>query len=315
MPAEVQENDLQHALNHFEEEETMEVQVAKCNTCGAEATVDAHVSSSSCPFCDTPLIVSENSSKKIHKPKYLLPFGIEEKKAIENFDAWLKKLWWAPSQLKSYASADKMDGVYIPFWTYDSDTATKYEGERGDNYEAISTNSEGETVTKTETKWSNVNGRVREFFDDVLIPASASLKKNKLKSLEPWDLDKLVYFDNKYLSGFQTESYQVSLKDGYEEAKKEMEKKIRAKIEKDIGGDDQRIEHLDTQYFDSKFKHILLPIWISAYQYDDKIYQFMVNARTGEVQGERPYSKGKIISAIAFWALLIGALIYYFANK
>ncbi|MFT5617238.1 MAG: putative RNA-binding Zn-ribbon protein involved in translation (DUF1610 family) [Arenicella sp.] len=315
IPAEVQENDLEHALTHFEEEETMEVQIAKCNTCGAEATVDAHVSSSSCPFCDTPLIVSENSAKQIHRPQYLLPFGIEGKTAISNFDTWIGKLWWAPSKLKSYASADKVDGIYIPFWTYDCDTATKYEGERGDQYTTTTTNSDGETETETQTNWSRVSGRVREFFDDILISASTSLKKKKLRELEPWDLENLVHFDNKYLAGFQTENYQISLKDGYEEAKKIMETKIRTKIERDIGGDEQRIDRMDTQYFDSKFKHILLPVWISAYQYNDKIYQFMVNARTGEVQGERPYSTAKIVSAIVFWTTLIGGVIYYFATK
>ena len=31
------------------------------------------------------------------------------------------------------------------------------------------------------------------------------------------------------------------------------------------------------------FKHILLPLWLSAYHYRDQSYRFMVNARTGEV--------------------------------
>jgi len=45
-----------------------------------------------------------------------------------------------------------------------------------------------------------------------------------------------------------------------------------------------------------------LPIWISAYRYKEKVYRFLVNARTGEVQGERPWSWAKI-------ALLVAAII------
>ena len=42
------------------------------------------------------------------------------------------------------------------------------------------------------------------------------------------------------------------------------------------------------------FKHLLLPIWLATYRYRDQLYQILVNARTGEVQGRRPYSVWKI---------------------
>jgi hypothetical protein len=42
------------------------------------------------------------------------------------------------------------------------------------------------------------------------------------------------------------------------------------------------------------FKHLLLPMWIASYRYHEEVYRFLVNARTGEVQGERPWSWAKI---------------------
>ena len=42
----------------------------------------------------------------------------------------------------------------------------------------------------------------------------------------------------------------------------------------------------------------LLPVWISAYRFHDRTFRFLVNARTGEVQGERPYSWIKITLAV-----------------
>ena len=53
------------------------------------------------------------------------------------------------------------------------------------------------------------------------------------------------------------------------------------------------------------FRHLLLPVWIGAYRFQDKVYQVAVNARTGEVQGERPYSKAKIALLVAAVLLVI----------
>ena len=313
-PAEVKELDLEAALQNFESEPQLEVQTVKCTNCGASSTLEPNVTSSSCAFCDTPLVVSQAQTTKMHKPQYVLPFKIEERKAIENFETWINKLWWAPSNLKRYASADKVDGVYIPFWTYDCETDTTYEGQRGDNYTETTTNADGETETETHTRWSYASGRIRKAFDDILITATKSLNKNKLNALKPWDLDQLMEYDDRYLSGFTTETYQVDLKDGFEQAKKYMDRKIETAIERDIGGDEQRIDRKNTRYYNPTFKHILLPVWISAFRYNDKLYQFMVNARTGEVKGERPYSKGKIAFAIIGGIAIIAALVYLFSK-
>ena len=43
-----------------------------------------------------------------------------------------------------------------------------------------------------------------------------------------------------------------------------------------------------------KFKHVLRPVWISAYRYRDKGYRFLSNGQTGEVSGESPKSWWKI---------------------
>ena len=85
-------------------------------------------------------------------------------------------------------------------------------------------------------------------------------------------------------------------------------------IRADIGGDQQRINETDTQYSDITFKHILLPFWIAGFRFHNKIYQFIVNGRTGEVQGDRPYSWIKI----AFAVLLVGAAVataIYFGSQ
>jgi hypothetical protein len=64
-----------------------------------------------------------------------------------------------------------------------------------------------------------------------------------------------------------------------------------------------------TQYDDITFKHILLPVWISAFRFRDRVFRFLVNGRTGEVQAERPWSWAKIALTILAAAAALTALV------
>ena len=150
-------------------------------------------------------------------------------------------------------------------------------------------------------------------FDDVLVCASHSLPEKIARDLEPWDLHELTAFDDRFLSGFVTESYQIDLRNGFDTAKNVMAPQIRTTVCQHIGGDVQQVTSISSEYNSVTFKHILLPLWISAYRYNDKVYRFMINARTGEVQGERPYSAIKII-LFSLTIIAIGVGIWYFAT-
>ncbi|MGC3947337.1 MAG: hypothetical protein QM762_22945 [Chryseolinea sp.] len=302
---------------NFLKEDTVEVAVVKCENCGATTTLNARISSDKCPFCASSLVVKTGTTASLHKPQYVLPFGIDDKKATANFQRWLKSLWFAPSDLKHYAdSANRLAGMYLPFWTFDCKTNSSYTGQRGENYtvtESYTAVENGRNVNRTrqvvKTRWYPASGRVGNTFDDVLIEATASLRKDKLRALEPWDLKNLVNYNDGYLSGFRTETYSVDVKGGYQEAKQVMEPVIHGTIRADIGGDQQIIQFVNTSYHNPTFKHILLPVWLSAYRYNNKVFQFLVNARTGEVQGERPYSAIKITLAVIAVLVIVGVII------
>lgn len=284
-----------------------EVMTVKCDTCSAQTSFDADVISGVCPFCGNPIVVSGGSVHRSIQPKALLPFAIDKHKALEMFSQWLNQLWWAPGDLMKMASQEgKLTGMYIPYWTYNAVTYTTYTGERGEDFteteEYEDTNDDGETVintrTVTRTIWYPVSGNVTTTFNNTLVIGSRSLPKHNTEKLEPWDLQNLINFDTSFLSGYKTEIYQVDLKEGFEDAKSKMEGVIRENVINDIGGFHQRILYMETSYDNKTFKHILLPLWLSSYQYQNKVYRFMINGRTGHVQGERPYSWGKITLAI-----------------
>ncbi|MCK4764063.1 MAG: hypothetical protein KAW12_17825 [Candidatus Aminicenantes bacterium] len=319
---EIEEIDyVQFINNKLDKEEKMEVVAVKCKSCGAAITLDPNVTSDECPYCAQNIVIEGGSTSTLLKPKSVIPFKIEKKKAAESFKDWISHLWFAPSDLKKYTQRERIDGIYVPYWTYDTDTHSDYSGQRGDYYYVTesytATNSEGETETRNRqvrrTRWTPVSGDVSVSFDDVLVIASHSLPVKYTDKLEPWHLNELLPFDNKYLSGFRSESYQVEVTTGMETAKGKMEPVIKSTIRSHIGGDEQRVLSVDTSYQNITFKHILLPIWISSYRYGQKVYRFLINGQTGEVQGERPYSVLKIVLAVLAVIALI--VIGYFIFK
>ena len=284
--------------------DTVETLNVKCNGCGAASSLPPGTASGVCPFCGQPIVAQAMSTRKI-KPEALLPFAIKREQAAQAFRQWLSSLWFAPGQLAACAEKGKIDGCYIPAWTYDCDTTSEYVGERGEDYTETETYTEtvnGQSETRTreviKTRWWPASGIVQNQFDDVLVMASNSLPPKCRDHLEPWDLKSLAPYQDEFLSGFVTEMYQVDLPGGFETAKQIMAPPIRQSVESDIGGDHQRIFSVDTDYRDITFKHILLPLWISAYSLRGRTYRFLVNARTGKVAGERPYSAWKISAAV-----------------
>ena len=182
------------------QEETIESQTVKCQACGAESSLDPAVSMSHCPFCGTTMHAEAKTTRLI-KPKSLLPFRVTKKDGMEKFRDWLGRLWFAPSALKTAAQVEGgLKGMYIPYWTYDSNTFTWYDGEQGIDYQETEyytdTDEDGNTVQKervvTRTEWYPVSGTVWNDFDDVLVLATESLPREKTDRLEPWDLENLT---------------------------------------------------------------------------------------------------------------------------
>ena len=291
--------------------------VVKCPACGAETALEQNMFSAECTFCASPLTVKPDA-RAVANPQGVLPFKLEKKAASDSFNKWLHKLWFAPNDLKKRASSDKFNGVYLPFWTFDAATESSYTGQRGDHYtvtERRVVNGKEENVRVTKTRWSAASGWVRRFFNDILITASRALPSKFLNALEPWDLANLAPYDNRYLTGFKAEVSQVDIAAGFDEAKKVMAAAINQDVRRDIGGDEQRITSVNTQYSKTTYKYILLPVWLSVYRYGDKVYRFVVNARTGEVHGERPYSAIKIALAVIAGLIVLGILLYFFGNQ
>jgi hypothetical protein len=160
-------------------------------------------------------VTQPHTPSPVITPEGILPFVLDRKAAQAGVRKWLSTRWFAPNGFKKLAQQEGMQGIYLPFWTYDCQAYSHYHGERGDYYYTTETytetNSEGQTETKTRqvrhTRWTPVSGSVRRFFDDLLIPAVQSVNLKRLEQLEPWNDTCLgVKFGSEKKFGFRLRS-------------------------------------------------------------------------------------------------------------
>ena len=310
----IAEMDFKRALRaDLSEQEIEETRVVSCPNCAAQVEFDETLHAAECPFCATPVVTDTGIHRHI-KPKALLPFALNEAAAHKAMTDWLGGLWFAPNGLQAYArKGRKMQGIYVPYWTFDADTKSAYTGERGTVYyetRMVVRNGENQEARVAVVRWRPASGKVARFFDDVLVLASRSLPKEFTDALEPWDLSALEPYTPEYLAGFRAEGYAVELDEGFAEARSIMDAAIARDVRFDIGGDRQRIHEVRTDVSDVTFKHVLLPIWLAAYKYRGETYRFVVNGRTGRVEGERPWSAWKITLLVVAMLLVAGGLFY-----
>lgn len=285
----------------------------RCGACGATVRFAGTITSSECSYCGVPLqLEGVHDAAHLIPVDGVLPFLISRETARENLRAWVRSRWFAPNDFKARGVQGKFNGVYLPYWTFDSLTFTHYTGQRGEYY-YVTVGSGNKARRVRRVRWYPASGSFQRFFDDVLVIGGRGLPEQRLTALEPWPLTKCTPFNAEILAGFLAQTYDVPLDEGFIGARQRMADAIEIEVSQRIGGDTQRIHAIKTRHDAVTYKHLLLPVWMLAYRYGKKSYQVVVNAGTGEVQGDRPYSWIKITLAIVA-ALAVAAVIGYVAS-
>lgn len=286
----------------------------RCGNCGATQSTTAV--SCRCTSCGGGLVVTEDFDGQLKLPDGIVPFMVDKERANKEFTTWSSSRWFAPNALKAVVKTDSMTGSYLPHWGFDDLTTTQYRGERGDHYwdtETYTTLENGESVTQTrqvqKTRWFPTSGRVSRTFVDVVTAAVTTPDPDTLDKLGPWSTAGATSYESEFLAGFDTPRYTVPAESGFRTAKERMAKRIEEDCRKDIGGDEQRISKMRTTDADVLFRLLLMPLWIATYIVAGSTYHVFVNANTGEVIGERPYSIVKITLAVLSALIVIGAAI------
>jgi hypothetical protein len=284
--------------------------ITVCRTC--DTAVDKKVFSLNCRTCGELLVRYSDLAERA-QPDGLLPFEIDENIARAAFATWVSSRRFAPRTLKTVRQPGSVDGVFLPFWIFSSNTTSRYTGERGETrhrqVRRSRTNSDGETEwywdTERYTEWYGAAGEVSRRFDGLVVPACSPLAKK----IPDWPMDRAVPFTAEAADGKRVIAYDVEPEEGFERAGELMVSRIEDDVRADIGGDDQRVDDVRTTYVDPSYTLAVLPAWLVSYSHDKRTWSALVNGTTGEVVGERPYSPAKILLLAAVLALAVAVVV------
>ena len=304
----VKEIELSEALKLSETWED-DTKIYKCENCGARVVIEKNVVAGSCPFCGTAHVVESDEIAGL-KPNAIIPFLFDDSKAAENCKSWSKKRILAPSSFKKSFKPENIKGVYIPCFTFDSNTLSVYNGRVGQR-RTRTVGSGKNRRTETYIHWFMISGNLQYFFDDVLISAGKKITQKAVDKLSPFAREKSCVYEKKFLHGFVANHYDKDIKTSWAEAKGIIDSRIRAMILSKHHADVVDYLNISTNHQNVTYKYMLMPVYVGNFTFHSKLYNLYINGSTGKVYGKAPVSPlrvGFLILIIAAVLALIGII-------
>ena len=321
----VQEHDLMQALQNTAGKSTgygAALKTISCQSCGATINIQPNVTSTKCPFCGSNQVIEQKPDPNLIQPESLVPFAVDEAKANNLFRTWLGKGFFHPNDLKELGGGQKLRGVYLPFWTFDAHAESDWWAESGTYYyetEWVSVTRDGQTVREQrqvqKIRWWPSSGHHADNYDDVLVYATKSINVKILQKIYPYDTQALLNYKPEFLSGWAAESYQIPLADGWNIGRGIINSDEYSKSDRQVPGDTHRNLRVNTSLSQLTYKHVLLPVWVASYRYNNKPFQFMINGQNGKVQGDKPISWIKVAIVVVIVLAIIAAIMYFVAKS
>ena len=300
-----EELDIRTALTAGRNWDTERTVVFACDNCNAKIVLQKNETATFCPFCGTAHAKKSNELAGL-KPNALIPFSFGLEKAIELSKSWAKKRFFAPQNFKKNLNSNNVRGVYAPCFTFDSNTASYYEGRLGETRTRTVGYGKNRRV-QTYTVWYHVRGTYNMSYDDILISSGTKFSQEQLNKIAPYNTNDGKVYEESYLLGFMAYHYDVELNDCWQKAKNMVDKNIRRGILSKYCYDKVAYLNISTAHSNVTYKYVMLPVYVGNFRYKKKLFNFYVNGSTGKVHGKTPKSFWKIFATtVLSVAALIG---------
>ena len=286
-----------------------------CQSCGAEIIADKTTVADFCYYCHNPIVLADKVSG-VMRPSKIIPFKFDKKEAKDVFLRYAKKHKFVPKNYFSEAHADKITGIYYPFWVTDADTDSRLDTRarrvrtwRSGNYRY------------TETSYFAVTRRGKIHFEDITSLAITDEDEKMLEGILPYPTDAYISFDMPYLHGYFAKKRNIEREALTDEVRSRMHGYASTLLHNTVSGYTS-VDRGDTSVSVEKshWEYSLMPIWILTYRHEGrkktKTYTYAMNGNTGKIYGELPVSIPKIAflfagitAAITATLSLIGGLL------
>ncbi len=267
-----------------------------CVQCGALSLLPPGYKSFQCPYCGSNQMVEAAEDQELIDPQVIALIKVNAEKAQGKVRDWLGRGFFAPDDLRQAGSHLHLRPAYYSCWTFDGNIEANWSCEVQEG--------NGRYV-----HWEPRSGVESRFFDDVLVSGVQALTDGELSSVEPFKLKELHEFKPEYLAGWPAIVYDRSLAEASLKARQRVARQYRGELNTrvEVGKEKRNLQISRAQWSAMTFKHVLLPLWIGTYRYQDKEFHLLVNGQTGKVGGKKPRDPVKLVMAI-----LIGAVVLVF---
>lgn len=281
-----------------------EVLVFQCPSCGAALDADANTAATFCPYCENAVILPERTSAFL-RPDAVLPFKNSKVDAEAAFKRLCKGKLLLPRDFMTEHRIDRISGHYVPFWLYSchSQQNGKYRATRVRHWS-------DSQYSYTKTDYFLLTRAAKAEFSRIPLDGSTKMDDTIMESIEPFDYDQMVDFDNAYLSGFLADKYDVDAKSGEGRIRQRVGTTMDEMILASCIGYSSIIplsKNLSIQH--SKAKYVMLPVWLLQTKYKDQVYTFAMNGQTGKMTGNFPICPKKSLAWFSGVCAAVTALI------
>ena len=292
----------------------------RCENCGAEVRTEEDRRSYVCPFCDSTYVAefAQDTSTR-QPPEFVIGFSLTHDEALEKFRTWLAdNSIFRPGDLQMAKIAEKLKGVYLPFWSFSMLAESRWSSRIGEYWYRTetytTTDSKGNTVTRTrrvrETEWYHLDGRHHHYYSGYLVSGSKGLPQDQAERIKPFQLPALKRYEPYFLAGWLSEEYSVERDMALAICQREFHNREAKNIAAFLPGDTYRGLNVETDFDHVNSDLCLLPVYMLSYRYREKVYRFLCNGQTGKVAGDKPWSKMRIGIAAGI-AVVLGLLIMW----
>lgn len=290
----------------------------RCENCGSEMSADPQQRSYVCPFCDSTYVIEFSPSLTgRQRPEFVIGFSITPEQALSEFQKWLRQnSWFRPGDLAQAKIAEKLKGIYLPFWSFSMLARSHWRASIGEYWYRTetytTTDSKGRIVTRTrqvrETEWFPLSGKHHRYYSGYLVSGSKGLPQQQAERVMPFQLPALKRYEPYFLAGWLSEEYSVEREQALELCKHEFYRREQQNIGAFLPGDTHSGLEAQTSFDHVNSDLILLPVYLLTYRYQDKLYRFLLNGQTGKMEGDKPLSWRRIGIAIGVGVALVAVI-------
>lgn len=254
-------------------------ELLRCASCGGAVVWDAAQSGAACLFCGSLALELHMLSEPLPTPDEFLPLTVTEESADRRFRAWARKSWFRPKGLDAVEVG--LRPMLLPAWRVHARLETHWAGLR-----------------TARTKSGKAPAAGVESGDLVtMVPASAGLTQDELLALLPFDetaarpwseyaptISETIWEPPALTRRGARVWARRSLASAHARQIARARSLVRCRVSAIIDERDVRL--------------LLVPIYIGVFRYRDRPWRFLVNGQTGELVGDAPVDRRKLVTVV-----------------